>query len=70
MTDHAYFKPYEWGLDNHLTTVHIWDAFVILGLLEDTAFQQELLHVPHTGLQSERFKLAMEIRRYPSVLTG
>ena len=49
---------------------HVWDAFVILGLLEDAIFRGKLLVVPHTGLQADRFKAAMEERNEWIVLNG
>ncbi|KAF8957605.1 hypothetical protein BDZ97DRAFT_1669810 [Flammula alnicola] len=69
-TDDNYFQPSEWSLSNHLTTNQVWDAFVILGLLEDAIFRGKLLVVPHTGMQSDRFKAAMEERNEWIVLNG
>lgn len=69
-TDHSYFQPSEWSLSNRLTTNHIWDSFVLLGLLEDAVLQGHLLAVPHTGTQSDRFKAAMEKRNRFIVLNG
>jgi hypothetical protein len=68
--DHGYFQPSEWGLSNRLTTNQVWDAFVILSLLEVGIFRGRLLKVPHTGPQSDRFKAAMEERNEWIVLNG
>ena len=43
---------------------------MILGLLEDAIFRGKLLVVPHTGLQADRFKVAMEERNEWIVLNG
>lgn len=60
----------EWGLTDTLTTNQVWDAFVILGLLEDAQFQGYLLMVPHGGIQVDQFKRAMEDRNRWIVLNG
>ncbi|PPR02945.1 hypothetical protein CVT24_012157 [Panaeolus cyanescens] len=64
------FLPSEWGLNDVLRTDHVWDSFIILGLLEDAKLRGHLLTVPHTGDQSERFKFAMEERNEWIVLNG
>ena len=69
-TDHLYFQPSEWSLSNRLTTNHIWDSFVLLGLLEDSALRGHLLVVPHIGAQSDRFKAAMEKQTQFIILNG
>jgi hypothetical protein len=70
MTDNTYFQPYEWGLSNSLTTNHVWDAFVILSLLDDAVSRGHHLVVPHSGTQTNRFKAAMEGRNRWIVLNG
>ncbi|KDR71533.1 hypothetical protein GALMADRAFT_102508 [Galerina marginata CBS 339.88] len=64
------FQPSDWGLSDTLTTNQVWDAFVILGLLEDVRFRAKYLTVPHTGDQSNRFKAAMEERNEWIILNG
>jgi len=70
MADRTYFQPSEWGLSNRLTTNHIWDAFIILSLLEDSLARSKLLSVPHIGSQADRFKVAMEERSRWIILNG
>ncbi len=65
-----YFQPSEWALSNRLTVNLIWDAFIILSLLEDAAFRSIFLKVPHGGLQSTRFQAAMEERNEWIILNG
>ena len=43
-----------------LSTEHVWDAFVLLGLLEDSKRVGDLLQLPHMGDQSQRFNKAMQ----------
>jgi hypothetical protein len=52
----------EWRLGCHLTTNHVWDAFIILSLLEAHQEAGELLQVSHKGLQEVRFHDAMAKR--------
>lgn len=70
LVDRIYFQPSEWGFSNRLTTNHIWDAFIILGLLEDSLSRSRYLKVPHTGTQTNRFKAAMEERNAWIILNG
>ena len=70
MTDHEYFNGSEWKLGNRLTTDHVWDAFIIYSLLEDSEQQGTLLEVTHEGKQGDRFKEAMETRNKRIVLYG
>ena len=53
-----------------LRTEHMWDAFVILSLLRDHEGHQLNLEVPHTGLQKDRFKPAMQERNLWFVQEG
>lgn len=53
-----------------LSTEHVWDAFVLLGLLEDSERVGDLLHVPHTGDQSQRFNEAMRKRNERFITYG
>jgi hypothetical protein len=46
-----------WGFK--LKTEHVWDTFVILSLLHDCEGRGLQLEVPHTGLQKDRFTIAM-----------
>lgn len=47
-------------LNNH----HVFDAFVIVSLLEDSKCEGSVLRVPHTGDQRDRFACAMEARNF------
>jgi hypothetical protein len=49
-----------WPWDFRLKTEHVWDAFVVLSLLRDHEGCQLRLEVPHTGLQKDHFKAAMQ----------
>lgn len=53
-----------------LSTEHVWDAFTILALLDDSRRTGNLLEVPHTGDQSQQFIKAMEARNTQFVLYG
>lgn len=70
LTDHIYFHSSEWGFSNRLTTNHVWDAFIILSLLEDSLSSSRHLKVPHTGAQTNRFNVAMEERNARIILNG
>ena len=70
LTDRIYFQPSEWGFSDRLMTQHIWDAFIILSLLEDSLSRSRYLKVPHTGAQTNRFKAAMEERNMWIILNG
>jgi len=59
---------WQWGFK--LTTEHVWDAFVILSLLRDRQGRQHHLVVPHTGLQKDRYKAAMQERNLRFVREG
>ncbi|KAJ7227279.1 hypothetical protein GGX14DRAFT_629178 [Mycena pura] len=51
-----------WQFGTLLTTDHIWDAFIILTLLDLHERNGTRLQVPHTGDQKDRFTAAMEER--------
>lgn len=59
-----------WGLSDRPTTEHVWDAFIILSLLEDHVSTGTLLTVPHTDNQCDRFKVAMENRTTRIIMQG
>ncbi|KAJ7069021.1 hypothetical protein B0H15DRAFT_925883 [Mycena belliarum] len=59
-----------WQFGCKLTTDHIWDAFVILTLLDYHARNETCLEVPHTGEQKDRFTDAMRARNYEVVAEG
>jgi len=42
-------SPPGWNLSSRLTTNQMWDAIIILSLLEDAVRQGRLLAVPHMG---------------------
>ena len=60
----------DWQFVSHLSTEQVWDAFVIYSLLDEKKRHREQLKVPHTGLQSDRFKQAMEERTQDIILNG
>ncbi|KAJ3524994.1 hypothetical protein NMY22_g10758 [Coprinellus aureogranulatus] len=53
-----------------LSAEHVWDTFTILSLLEDGMQQGELLVVPASGDQSQRFVEAMSRRNERIILYG
>jgi len=60
----------EWQFASHLSTEHVWDAFVIYSLLDDKAQHRQQLCVAHTGDQAHRFTHAMEERNRKIILSG
>lgn len=54
--------PYDWPFGGKLMTENVWDAFVILALLEDHTQCGAKLTVPHAGKQKDRFTSAMADR--------
>lgn len=55
--------PSSWPFGFRLQTAHVWDAFVVLSLLEDRAINNGgFLDVPHGGDQQDRFKEATRER--------
>ncbi|KAJ7668842.1 hypothetical protein B0H17DRAFT_1335884 [Mycena rosella] len=59
-----------WQFGCKLTTDHVWDAFVILTLLDYHKRNQTCLEVPHTGDQKDRFVNAMRARNREVVREG
>jgi hypothetical protein len=51
-----------WQFGTRLTTDHVWDAFIILTLLDYSERKEVCLAVPHTGDQKDRFTAAMRER--------
>lgn len=51
-----------WQFGCVLTTDHVWDAFIILTLLDYNDRKNTCLQVPHTGEQRDRFINAMRAR--------
>jgi hypothetical protein len=45
-----------------LRTEYVWDGFTLLALLEDYSSQGNILLVPHSGNQNERFDEVMIAR--------
>ncbi|KAJ7052460.1 hypothetical protein C8F01DRAFT_1090459 [Mycena amicta] len=64
------FDTAGWQFGWSLTTDHVWDAFVILTLLQYHNRYHTQLHVPHTGLQKDRFTEAMRPRNREVVKLG
>ena len=48
-------SPGDWAFRFSVTTEQVWDAFVILALLEDHQSQSKTFVVPHTGAQKDCF---------------
>ncbi|KAK7016060.1 hypothetical protein R3P38DRAFT_3569699 [Favolaschia claudopus] len=59
-----------WQFGCVLTTDHVWDAFIILTLLDYNDRKNTCLHVPHTGEQKDRFKEAMRARNREVIQDG
>lgn len=53
------FSDGGWQFGCVLTTDHVWDAFILLTLLDYNERQGTCLIVPHTGEQKTRFTAAM-----------
>ena len=49
MADDTISSPPGWNLSSRLTTDQVWDAIIILSLLEDAVRQGRLLAAPHMG---------------------
>ena len=60
----------DWPFSFTVSDEHVWDAFVILALLEDCKRRSTLLTVPHTGLQKDRFTEAISARNIRFRLHG
>lgn len=58
----AEYSKLGWPLKLELRSEHVWDAFVLLALLEDRQLEKKRLVVPNDGEQSERFLAAMQER--------
>ncbi|KAG2354022.1 hypothetical protein BDR07DRAFT_1495223 [Suillus spraguei] len=54
------FDEIAWPFKPKLSTENVWDAFVLLALLQDYDECTVYLTVPHQGMQKDRFKAAME----------
>lgn len=55
--------PEGWPFKFELITEHVCDAFTILSLLEDCLQHAgTVLRLPHSGLQKDRFSIAMQER--------
>ncbi|KAI0039532.1 hypothetical protein FA95DRAFT_1585268 [Auriscalpium vulgare] len=59
-----------WQFGFSLTTEQVWDAFILLALLRDHERRSQLLHVPHSGEQRDRFVTAMQRRNELIVFAG
>lgn len=59
-----------WQFGCLLTTDHVWDAFIILTLLDYNERKGTCLQVPQTGDQRNRFKDAMAARNTEVILEG
>jgi hypothetical protein len=63
-------RDVDWPFSFTVSDEHVWDAFVILALLEDCKRRSTLLTVPHTGLQKDRFTDAVSARNIRFRLHG
>ncbi|KAF8347656.1 hypothetical protein F5887DRAFT_864218, partial [Amanita rubescens] len=52
--------PVDWPFSFTVSTDHVWDAFVILALLEDCQGRSATLKVLHTGKQKDCFTSAIQ----------
>jgi len=59
-----------WQFGSKLTSNHVWDAFIIVSLLDDCVRTNTMLRVPHTGEQKDRFSVAMLDRNNRIILYG
>ncbi|KAF8811761.1 hypothetical protein BYT27DRAFT_7231609 [Phlegmacium glaucopus] len=59
-----------WPLGGLLNTKHVWDGFTVVSLLDDHITQGTVLHAPHTGSQTDRFKSALRERNKRIALNG
>ncbi|KAJ7189681.1 hypothetical protein GGX14DRAFT_382954, partial [Mycena pura] len=59
-----------WQFACTLTTEHVWDAFVLLTLLDHNDRKNTLLTVPHGGDQKNGFTAAMRARNREVVMEG
>ncbi|KAJ7489705.1 hypothetical protein B0H11DRAFT_1860262 [Mycena galericulata] len=59
-----------WQFGCILTTDHVWDAFIILTLLDYNQRKGTCLQVPQTGDQKDRFTAAMAARNAEVILQG
>jgi hypothetical protein len=62
--------PDDWAFGFTINSEHVWDGVVILGLLKDCLHRQEVLVVPHGGLQKDRFTAAVQARNLRIRLYG
>ncbi|KAJ6501927.1 hypothetical protein C8R45DRAFT_605210 [Mycena sanguinolenta] len=59
-----------WQFGCTLTTDNVWDAFIILSLLDSHDRKDTCLQVPHTGEQKDRFTEAMRARNREVITDG
>lgn len=59
-----------WQFGCSLTTDHVWDAFIILTLLDYNDRNDTCVQVPHTGAQRDRFTDAMRARNREVIEQG
>ncbi|KAJ7936288.1 hypothetical protein B0H13DRAFT_1946806, partial [Mycena leptocephala] len=59
-----------WKFGTRLSTDHVWDAFIILSLLDYHDRKNTCLAVPHTGDQKDRFTAVMRARNLEVVEEG
>ncbi|KAJ7216341.1 hypothetical protein GGX14DRAFT_391184 [Mycena pura] len=64
------FSDGGWQFGCILTTDHVWDAFILLTLLDHNERQGTCLIIPHTGEQKTRFTAAMKARNDEVVKRG
>ncbi|KAJ7216432.1 hypothetical protein GGX14DRAFT_561994 [Mycena pura] len=59
-----------WQFGCTLTTENVWDAFVLLALLDYNDRTSSYLFVPHIGDQKDRFTEAMRARNHEVIMEG
>jgi hypothetical protein len=55
-------SPSGWPVGFTLTTKHVWDAFTVACLLDDSTWLSSQLIIPNIGLQKDQFMKAMWAR--------
>ncbi|KAF7300062.1 hypothetical protein MKEN_01329300 [Mycena kentingensis (nom. inval.)] len=65
-----HMKDFGWQFGTQLTTEHVWDAFVLLTLLDHGRREKTILEVPHGGNSENRFTEAMSRRNTEVVNFG
>ncbi|KAJ7190272.1 hypothetical protein GGX14DRAFT_579985 [Mycena pura] len=68
--DECDFAAGGWQFGCVLTTNHVWDAFIIVTLLDYHLRNDTCLQVSHDGMQKDRFTAAMQARNDEVIMHG